>query len=538
MAIVPVRSLPLFAFANDGSIAWLRAAGSKVMAVDAKSGEVLREVHLEPSPFGITWSIERVGRFFVVKDDRETAAYDSDQGKRLWKRTSTGPTRVAYVGEKGARHVTIAPGPAGVEVLETDLATGDASSKLTLDGTMHFIGVHGTLTKEGLLFVATDQRELFAIDVNDASYRVVGRHSFSGSHALPPVATGTGVHLAVIERRPAGPVTSVSTFDKATGELLSTHELPGTAHAINAGNTGVVLDVKRAPTGILERVVFRPNAPHIRLAISKSVDLNVAASLGFASPPRINRPPTVEIVAAPKPRTASSRPEMLPEAPDAGEARPESAADGFRALLEVMRARSEVLTRLVNALADRPHETIRLHDVGLRFRDPRVRWSAQPGRDPCLIDLAVFASGDTLATYWYPPARTARVPLVRVDATTGDARWLSDDFDVWLAGFLHETKKVTPDLVAIALDVLGFAKDFPRPPPAVLPPPWFFEAHGTRWTMMDVEEALESADGVGAERMLVALGRAGYSTQVKPQLTDLYETFGWGHHRAIVTETW
>lgn len=546
MAIVPVRSLPLFAFANDGSIAWLRAAGSKVMAVDAKSGEVLREVHLDPAPFGITWSIERVGRFFVVKDDRETAAYDGDRGTRLWKRTTTGPTRVAYVGEKGERHVTIAPGPAGVEVLETDLETGDVSSKLTLDGTMHYIGVHGTLTTEGLLFVATDQRELFAVDTTDAAYRVVGRHSFAGSHALPPIATGTGVHLAVIERRPSGPVTSVSTFHKATGELLSTHELPGTAHAIAAGNTGVVLDVKRAHSplaagaGMLERVVFRPNAPHIRLAISKSVDLSVAASLGFASPPRINRPPTVEIVSAPKakPRTPSSRPEMLPEAPDAGDHRPESAADGFRALLEVMRARSDVLTRLVNALADRPYETIRLHDVGLRFRDPRVRWSAQPGRDPCLIDLALFDSGDTLATYWYPPARTARVPLVRVDATTGEARWLSDDFDVWLAGFLHETKKTTPDVVAIALDVLGFARDFPRAPPAVLPPPWFFEAHGTRWTMLDVEEAMASGDGVGAERMLVALGRTGYSDKVKSQLVEIYEAFGWGHHRAIVTETW
>ena len=163
MAIVPVRSLPLFAFANDGSIAWLRAAGSKVMCVDAKSGEVLREVQLEPAPFGITWSIERVGRFFVVKDDRETAAYDGEHGKRLWKRSS-GPTRVAYVGQNGERHVTIAPGPAGVEVLETDLETGEVSPKLTLDGTMHYIGVHGTITHEGLLFLTTDQRDVFAVD--------------------------------------------------------------------------------------------------------------------------------------------------------------------------------------------------------------------------------------------------------------------------------------------------------------------------------------------------------------------------------------
>jgi hypothetical protein len=548
VAIVPVRSLPLFAFANDGSIAWLRAAGSKVMAVDAKSGEVLREVQLDPAPFGITWSIERVGRFFVVKDDRETAAYDADQGKRLWKRTTTGPTRVAYVGERGERHVTIAPGPAGVEVLETDLETGDFSSKITLDGTMHYIGVHGTLTKEGLLFVATDQREVFAVDTTAKDYRLVGRHPFPGSHALPPVATEAGVHVAVVQRRANGPITNVATFDRANGELLSLHELPGTAHAIAPGKTGVVLDVKRAHSplaagaGMLERVVFRPHAPHIRLAIAKSVDLNVASSLGLASPPRLPRPPTVEIVAAPKPkpkpRTPSARPEMLPAAPDGDDERPESAADGFRALLEVMRARSDVLTRLVNALADRPHETLRLHDLGLRFRDPRVRWSAEPGRDPCLIDVAAFATGDTLATYWYPPARSSRVALVRVDATSGEARWLSDDFDDWLAGFLHETGRVAPDRVAIALDVLGFARDFPRASPAVLPPPWFFEAHGTRWTMMDVEEALASGDGIGAERMLVALGRTGYADKVKSQLVEIYETFGWGHHRAIVSETW
>lgn len=511
------------------------------MAVDAKTGEVLREVQLDPAPFGITWSIERVGRFFVVKDDRETAAYDADHGRRLWKRTTTGPTRVAYIGQKGERHVTIAPGPAGVEVLETDLQTGEATSKLTIDGTMHYVGVHGTMTKEGLLFIATDQREVFAIDTRDA-YQLVGRHSFSGSHALPPVATDSGVHVAVIERRASGPVTNVATFDRASGELLSTHELPGTAHAIASGKTGVVLDVKRAKAGMLERVVFRPHAPHIRLAIAKSVDLNVAASLGIASPPRLPRPPSVEIVAAPRPRpktrTPSARPEMLPDAPDADDVRPESAADGFRALLEVMRVRSDVLTRLVNALADRPHETLRLHDVGIRFRDPRVRWSAQPGRDPCVIDLATFGDGDTLATYWYPPARTARVPLVRIDGNTGEARWLSDDFDVWLAGFLHETRKPSQDVVAIALDVLGFAKDFPRPAPAVLPPPWFFEAHGTRWTMMDVEEAMAAGDGIGAERMLVGLGRSGYSNQVKSQLVEIYETFGWGHHRAIVTETW
>lgn len=526
--LVPVRSLPLFAFANDGTIAWLRATGSTITAVDARTGAVLRELALDPAPFGISWTIERVGRFFVVKDDRELSAYDGESGTRLWKRT--GPTRVAFAGANGDRHVTIAPGPAGVEILEADLATGELSPRLGVDGTMDYIGPHGTRAGDLLVF-ATDQRDVFAVDTT--RWRVVARHSFPGSHALPPIASASGVHVAIVERHRAGALTRIATLDRTTGALVSTHELPGTAHAVSAGTSGLVLDVKRS--GVLERVAFRPQAPHIRLAIAKNVDVSTAFPEDLLSP-RAPRPPLVEIVPAPRPR--SSRPEMLPAPRTDDDARPESARDGFLTLLEVMRARSEMLARIAETFGERPADVVCMHDVGLRFRDPRARWSARPGRDPCLVDLAIDGGGNTLATYWYPPAKARRLPVVRVDGATGDARWLADDFDAWLAGFLHGARTRTPAAAARVLDVLGLAADFPRLPPATLPPPWFFEAHGTRWTLLDVEEAMAAGDGVGAERMLVALGRAGYAAQVKEQLVEIYGTFGWGHHRAVVTETW
>ncbi len=530
MSIVPVRSLPLFAFANDGSIAWLRAEGAKVIAVDARSGRVLREVTLDPAPFGISWSIQRVGRFFVVKDDRELSAYEDGSGTRLWKRT--GPTRIAFVGERGERHVTIAPGPAGVDVLEADLATGELSPRLGVDGTMHYIGAHGTMTGDLLVF-ATDQRDVFAVDTT--RWAVVARHSFPGSHALPPIATTAGVHVAVVERRATGAVTTVATLDRSTGALLSTHELPGTAHAIGAGTSGLVLDVKRDAPAVLERVAFRPSAPHVRLAIAKNVDVTVAAPRGLL-PPREPRPPVVEILPAPKPR--SSRPEIPPAPRTDDVERPASARDGFLTLLEVMRTRSEMLARIATTFGERPADVRRMVDLGLRFRDPRVRWSARPGRDPCIVDLAVHGGGDTIATYWYPPAKAKQLPVVRIDAATGGARWLADDFDGWLAGFLHESRARTPDLVRLALDALDLRDDFLRQPRATLPPPWFFEAHGTRWTMLDVEEAIADGDRLGAERMLVGLGRTGYAAQVKDHLAEIYDTFGWGHHRAVVAETW
>ena len=59
-----------------------------------------------------------------------------------------------------------------------------------------------------------------------------------------------------------------------------------------------------------------------------------------------------------------------------------------------------------------------------------------------------------------------------------------------------------------------------------------------RYNAINREEAMRAGDGVGAERMLVALGRCGYADKVKSQLLEIYETFGWGHHRAVVSETW
>lgn len=522
MAIIPIRSLPLFAFANDGSIAWLRAAGSKVMAVDARTGRVLREIHLDPAPFGITWSIERVGRFFVVKDDREIAAYDAEAGTRLWKRK--GPTRVAFVGEKGERFVTIAPGPAGVEVLEADLATGDLTTRVAVEGSMRYVGAHGTMTGDLLVF-ATDERDVYAVDT--ARWEVVARHAFSASYVLPPVATPAGVHVAIVEKRGAGAVTSVATLDPTTGALVSTHELPGRAHAMTAGASVVVLDVERALAGIVERVAFRPNAPYVRLSFTKNVQVNVG-SAGRLAPPA--RTPSLEILPA--------RAELLPPPPTDEDERPESTRSGLLALLDLLGASSEVLARIANVFGERPSDSLRMHDVGLRFRDPRVRWSSRPGRDPCLLDLAMHASGDAIATYWYPAAPSSKLAVVRVDATSGEARWLADDFDEWLAGHLHALRAMAPDSVGVVLEVLDLPSDFPRPLPSPTPPSWFFEAHAARWTMLDADDAERAGDRLGAERMLVSLARTARVGDVKPKLAAIYDALGWGHHRAVVVETW
>ena len=64
-------------------MAWLRESGSRIVAVDTVSGDVLREVRLEPAPFGIGWRVERQGAFFVVRDDREISAYDDATGQRM-----------------------------------------------------------------------------------------------------------------------------------------------------------------------------------------------------------------------------------------------------------------------------------------------------------------------------------------------------------------------------------------------------------------------------------------------------------------------
>ncbi len=538
MPLVPVRSLPLFAFANDGSIAWLRASGSRVLAVDAQSGEVVREVNLEPSPFGLTWSIERVGSYFIVKDDQELSAFSADSGKRLWKRSSA--TRIAFVGEHpasknadadGEKHISIVPTGEGVDIALTDFRTGEMKTMLVVEGTMRYVGAHGTLADD-LLYFATDERDVYAIDVN--RWEVVARHAMTGAYVLPPIATSSGVHVAAIERRAAGSVTHITTLDRMTGSVTSTHEIPGAASVFGAGAGGLVLDVRRSATGILERVAFRPDAPHLRLVMPKHVEVSVAAPRGLFGGNRVQILPPVTDT-----RRDGTRDEILPgfgPTSATGDDRPEECSrDGFVALFELLGATSALLRRVVDALSGDSVNVLHLSNVGLRFRDPRVRWSAKQGRDPCFIDLAQHESGDTIATYFYPTQQKGKIPVVRIRVGTGEARWLADDFDTWLPGYLHDARERTPDLASIALQVLGLEA---KPLPGALPPPWFFEAHGTRWTLLDVEEAVRAGDVAGAERMLVALGRNGYAERVKDQLVSVYSTLGWEHHRATVLETW
>src|SRR5437763_6406734 len=161
-------------------MAWLRASGPRLLAVDPRTGEVLREVHLDPAPFGLTWHVERHGGIFVVRDDREIAAYEEATGARLWKRTS--PTRIAIVGEnEDGKHVSVAPGPDGtIDVIEADLRLGTFETRARVDGTMRWIGANGVLTDDMLVF-ATDQRAVYA--VNRFS-RVTQRLPLVGSHVL------------------------------------------------------------------------------------------------------------------------------------------------------------------------------------------------------------------------------------------------------------------------------------------------------------------------------------------------------------------
>jgi hypothetical protein len=556
VALVPVRSLPLFAFATDGSIAWLRASGSRVLAVDARTGEVVREINLDPTPFGLTWSIERVGGFFIVKDDQELSAFSSDSGQRLWKRTF--PSRIAFIGphpstvpsanddDEGERHISIVPTGEGVDIALADLKTGELKTMLNVEGTMRYVGAHGTLADD-LLYFATDERDVYAVDVN--RWEVVAKHPMPGSYVLPPISTGAGVHIAAIERRAAGAVTHITTIDRSTGAITSTHEIPGAANSFDEGAGGLVLDVRRSPAGILERVAFRPDAPHLRLVVPKHVEVSLAVPRGLFSDgnSKIQILPVVTPEAAARaagegPRE-QKRPTIVPgfgpDAPVANDRDDEGCSrDGFHLLFELLGAKSDLLQRIMDALASDPANVLHVGRVGLRFRDPRVRWSAKPGRDPCLIDLAEHESGDAIATYYYPTTTTGRIPVVRVRASTGEARWLADDFDAWFAGYLHDARAKTPDLVAIATQVLGVDASFVKPLAGTLPPPWFFEAHGTRWTLFDVEEARRAGDVAGAERMLVALGRNGYADRVKTDLASVYATLGWEHHRATVLETW
>lgn len=558
MPIVSTSSLPLFAFSNDGTVAWLREAGSRLVAVDPRTGVTLREVHLDPVPFGIGWRIERHGSYFVVRDDHEIAAYDDTTGLRVWKRTD--PTDVAIAGEreKGG-HVSVLPEPGGegISIALADLATGAFDKKLRVDASMKFVGTHGTLAGD-LLFFATDEREVYAIDV--ANWEIAQHHRIGGAYLLPPVTTAAGVHVASIEHRDSGTVTHVTTLDRTTGFFISSHELPGAAHSMTAGTSGLVLEARQSANGPVERIAFRPDAPSVRLRVAKHVDLQLvrddaprldphraAPELPSGGPPSSgaivveNAPPRSGGAMRAAAAIGEARhDEMIPAARDGSEARPSSGRDGLLGLLALLDARSEIIPRLADAFDGRSAAIGRLQRFGITLRDPRVRWSSTSGRDPCLLDIAENREGDAIATYLYPKARSeaARVPVVLVARDTGEARWLADDFDAWFAGVLYNAAAYAPEAVRTVLLQLGLPSDLPRPLPKVQPPPWFFEAHITTWTLADADAAMAAGDIDGAERMLVAVGRSGQGAAAKDRLAAIYAQLRWDHHRATVAETW
>ncbi len=553
MPIVSASSLPLFAFSNDGKVAWLREAGSRLVAVDPRTGVTLREVRLDPVPFGIGWRIERHGTYFVVRDDHEIAAYDETTGARLWKRSE--PTDVAIAGEhQGGKHVSVLPEPGGegIDIALADLVTGAFEKKLHVDASMKFVGTHGTLAGD-LLFFSTDEREVFAIDVS--TWEIAQHHRIGGAYLLPPVTTPAGVHVASIEHRETGTVTHVTTLDRTTGFFISSHELPGAAHSMTAGSTGLVLEARRSANGPVERIAFRPEAPSVRLRVAKHVDLQLVRD----DAPRMDTPRVIpELTSgggspegaalvdqtpahgAPPSSRGGRHDEMVPAPRDGSEGRPSTGRDGLLALLALLDARSEVIPRLADAFDGRSAAIGRLQRFGVTLRDPRVRWSATSGRDPCLLDVAENRDGDAIATYLYPKARTeaARVPVVLVARASGEARWLADDFDLWFAGVLYNAAAYAPEAVRTVLLQLGLPSDFARPLPKVEPPSWFFEAHASSWTVADADGAVAAGDLEGAERMLVSVGRTGQGAAAKDRLAAVYAKLGWNHHRATVVETW
>ncbi|HEY8075350.1 MAG TPA: hypothetical protein VIF62_14600 [Labilithrix sp.] len=530
MAIVPASSVPLFTFASDGTMAWLRTSGPRLLAVDSTTGQVLREVRLDPAPYGLTWHVERHGGIFVVRDDREIAAYEEASGARLWKRTS--PTKVAIVGEtEDGKHVSVAPGPDGtIDVLETDLRLGTFDMRARVQGTMRWIGANGVLTDDMLVF-ATDQRDVYAVD---RSWRVVQRLALFGSHVLPPIATTSGVHVAVVEQRTNGAVTKVTTLDRKTADVLSTHEMPGEAYAIAPGASGLLLDVRRSTTDAPERVAFRPESPHLRLIAPRHVDLGIVPDLAMLT--GSERP--VEILAPEPERERRSREELVPPAREGHAIREASPRDGLRGLLALLEARSTVLERIANAFEDDSNAIALLARIGLVVRDPRVRWNARAGRDPCLLDIAEDGAGDTIATYLYPPGANGRVVVVAEPRGGGAATWLSDDFDAWFGGFLDDARERVPDFVRLVLEALGLDASFPREQPTAIPPRWFFEAHGAAFTVADAEAALAAGDVEGAERMLVSAAMRGSANEARTKLAAIYDQLGWAHPRAKVLETW
>lgn len=234
---------------------------------------------------------------------------------------------------------------------------------------------------------------------------------------------------------------------------------------------------------------------------------------------------------------------MVPAPRDRSEGATPTSRDGMLGLLALLEAKSDVLLRIADAYELRNGVVPRIQRLGITLRDPRARWSSLMGRDPCLLDIAESPEGDAIATYLYPRARSERVPVVLVSRATGDARWLADDLDVWFAGVLFDGLARAPDVVRSIVRDLGLPADFPRALGRAIPPPWFFEAHATPWTLDDADAALAAGDVEGAERMLVAAGRAATGdtprlSAVKTRLASVYGTLGWDHHRATVVETW
>jgi hypothetical protein len=234
---------------------------------------------------------------------------------------------------------------------------------------------------------------------------------------------------------------------------------------------------------------------------------------------------------------------IVPAPRDGTEGATPTSRDALLGLLALLGAKSDVLLRIADAHERHDVVVPRIQELGITLRDPRARWSSRMGRDPCLLDIAESRDGDAVATYLYPRARSERVPVVLVSRATGDARWLADDLDAWFAGVLFDGLAHAPDIVTSVLLDLGLPLDFPRALARAIPPPWFFEAHATPWTVDDADAALAAGDLEGAERMLVAAGRAATGdtprlSAVKTRLASVYAELGWEHHRATVVETW
>lgn len=246
----------------------------------------------------------------------------------------------------------------------------------------------------------------------------------------------------------------------------------------------------------------------------------------------------------PRPSNADGRHHAMVPAPrDGSGGATSSSRDGVLGLLALLDATSDVLLRIADAYERRDGMEHRIQQLGVTLRDPRARWSSHMGRDPCLLDIAETREGDAIATYLYPRARSERVPVVLVSRATGDARWLADDLDAWFAGVLFDGLAHGRDLVHGVVRDLGLPDDFPHALAKAIPPPWFFEAHATPWTLDDADAALAAGDLEGAERMLVAVGRAATGdtprlSAVKTRLASVYTELGWDHHRATVVETW